>query len=479
MQPKTSFKSLVGLLAFSLLTLLGVEPLPTARAQQSPERRWTRITDTTESNSDEVSEARTADGTLHVLWLRKDGNNQDMMHTAISKDGTVASSPSTVLHNWVTLSTPAVVAAGGKLYAFWGGLRSTDTKHPYSAGALYMATSDETGATWNLENGAKSQSHSTYASPTAATISKSGDFVTAWAVSFALQAHVGLDPKQPDLKLETRCCAYQPKLVTDSQSGEVVLGWYSNVSKAAGLVAQTILPSLGTAAIYIPGSASETRTDSPSADQRVGITARQGAPGIYVGYCSGYPTCKTVNVWPYRAAQPMVVEQAPGARFVNIAAGPEGRLWLMWMRSGRIYATRSNRAANKFGPVASVEPPKGMSFIWKVGGEGTPGPLDLLASMTVASQGLATWHTRVFPPLSLSASPKSYTAAHGAKVVFTVSDVGDPVAGAKISVSGKTLTTDDAGNAAMEFPKGTKAGAIRVTASKEDHTNATLRLVSK
>jgi hypothetical protein len=478
MLPRVSFKSLIGLLTFSLLTVLAVEPPRNALAQQSPASHWTRITDTTANNSDEVSEARAADGTLHVLWLRKDGNNQDMMHTAISKDGTVAGSPSIVLHNWATLSTPAVVAADGKLYAFWGGLRSTDTKDPYSAGSLYMATSDGTGATWNLETGAKSRSHSTYASPTAATISKGGDFVTAWAVSFALQAHVGLDPSKPDLVLEKRCCAYQPKLVTDSQSGEVVLEWYSNISKANGLYAQTLSPSLGTA-VYVPGSADETRSSSLSADQRVGITARQGAPGIYLGYCSGYPTCKTANVWPYRAAEPMVVEQAPGARFVNIAAGPDGRLWLMWMRNGRIYAVRSNRAANRFGPVVSVTPPKGMSFIWKVGGEGSLGPLDLLASMTVASQGLATWHTQVFPPLSLSASPKSFTASQGAKVVFTVSDVGDPVAGAKISVAGKTLTTDGAGHASMEFPKGSKAGSIAVTASKEDYTNATLRLVSR
>jgi hypothetical protein len=206
MLPRISFESLIGLLTFSLLTVLAVEPLRTARAQQSPASHWTRITDTTERNSDEVSAARTADGTLHVLWLRKDGNNQDLMHSAISKEGQVAGSPSTVLHNWATLSTPAVVAAGGKLYAFWGGLRSTDAKDPYSAGSLYMATSDETGSTWNLETGAKAQSHSVYASPTAATISKSGDFVTAWAISFALQAHVGLDPHRPDLKLETRCC---------------------------------------------------------------------------------------------------------------------------------------------------------------------------------------------------------------------------------------------------------------------------------
>lgn len=477
MLPRISWRNFSLVPAVFLFFTAGLVLPRVGRAQQTPTHPWTRVTDTTGHNADEAAWARTSDGTLHVLWLRKDGNNQDLMHTAISKGGQIAGSPSTVLHNWATISIPALVGTGGKLYAFWGGLRSTDVKDPYSQGALYMATSDDGGATWNLAPGAKSKSHSTYASPTAATLTKDGNFVTAWAISFALAAHVGLDPNQADLVLEKRCCAYQPKFATDSQTGEVVLGWYSNISKANGLMTQTIKPSLGTA-IYVPGSASATRADSLSADQKVGITGRIGAPGIYVGYCDGYPSCKTVNVWPYRAAKPMVVERAPGARFVNITAGPEGRLWLMWMRSGRIYATRSNRAATRFGHPVTVVPPKGESFIWKVGGEGSPGPLDLLASMTVESQGLATWHKRVFPPLSLSASPSRFAAAEGAKVVFTVSDVGDPVAGAKISVEGKTLTSDAQGHATMTFPKGTKAGVIHATASMEDYTNASARVTA-
>jgi hypothetical protein len=475
MMQRASCRVLSGLLTLGFL-LIPSGPLPkAAAAPQASKRDWTRITDTTGRNTDEVTEARTAGGTLHVIWLRKNGNNLDLLHTAIDKDGNVAGSPSTVLTGWSALSIPALVATGNKLYALFGGLRTTNVKDPYSAGSLYMATSDETGSAWNLDPGAKAKSHSVYASPTAATVSKSGDFVTAWAISFALQAHVGLDPNQADLKLDSRCCTYQPKLATDSATGEVVLAWYSNISKANGLYAQTILPSLGTAT-YVPGSASESRAESRSADQRVGLTARNGAPGIYVGYCSGYPLCRTVNVWPYGAAQPMTVEQAQGARFANIAAAPEGRLWVMWMRGDRIYATRSNRAATRFGHAVTVQPPHGTSSIWKVGGEGSTGPLDLLASMSVVSQGLATWHTRVFPPLSLSANPSRFTAAQGAKVVFTVSDVGDAVAGATISVEGKKLTTDAGGHASMTFPKGTKAGSITATASMKDYTSAEVRL---
>ncbi|MGE5325570.1 MAG: hypothetical protein ACM3NO_00915 [Deltaproteobacteria bacterium] len=477
MKLKACFRLLSILLAFATFFLIcGIVP-EAAPDPQGSKPEWTRITDTTEQNSYESIPARTSDGTLHVIWVRKNGNNYDLMHTAVDRDGKVAASPSTVLSSWATLSTPALVAAGSRLYAFWGGLRTTDVKDPYSGGKIYMTTSENSGARWNLDPGGKSTSNSTYASPTAAAISKSGEFVTAWAVSFALGAHVGLDGKQPDLKLESRCCTYQPKFAVDSATGEVALAWYSNVSKENGLNVQTVLPTLGTAN-YVPGSADDSRAQSLSADQVVGVTGRLDAPGIYVGYCSGYPTCKTVEVWPYRAAQPMMVEQAQGARFVNIAAAPEGRLWVMWMRGGRIYATRSNRAANRFGRAITVQPPPGTTDIWKVGGNGELGPLDLLASMSVPANGLATWHTRVFPPLNLNASPSHFKAAEGGKVVFTVSDVGDPVSGATVTVNGKTLTTDANGHASMTFPKGSKAGSDTATAAMKDYTDAATKVTA-
>ncbi len=446
-----------------------------SRSLAGPRGEWTRITDTTGKNIDEVTAARTPDGSLHLLWLRKNGNNQDLVHTAIGADGRVAGAPATVLSNWAALTNPALVVAGGKLRALFGGMRSTDTKDPYSSGSLFTATSD-TGATWTLEPDGHAMSHSVYASPTGATLAKDGKPVSAWAMSSALMAHVGMDPKQQDLKLETRCCTYQPGLATDSASGEVVLAWYSNVTKANGLWTQTLLPSAGEA-VFVPGSADETRTNSLSSDQRVGIAARRGAPGIYVGYCQGYPTCQSVNVWAYKAAAPMVVAKAPGARFANIAAGPEGRLWVMWSQGERLYAARSNRAATHFGPIVSVAPPRGTSSVWKVGGEGSNGPLDLLASLSVESEGLATWHTQVFPPLALTASPAQVSAAQGGSVTLQVTDAGDAVAGATVKVGSQALQTDDNGRATLQLAKGSKVGTLAATASMAGYTDGAAKIV--
>ena len=125
-----------------------------------------------------------------------------------------------------------------------------------------------------------------------------------------------------------------------------------------------------------------------------------------------------------------------------------------------MYATRSNRAATKFGAVVEVNPPAGTRSIWKVAGDGALGPLDLVVSASTPGS-LAFWHTQVLPGLSL--------ACRGGRVVLcTVSDAGDPVRGATVRMGGRTLTTNARGKALADLP----AGAYRAAASKAGYTSA-------
>jgi hypothetical protein len=441
---------------------------------------WTRITDTTDSNIFEPALARTADGVLHVVWRRKNGTKEDLVHTAIGKDGKVMGAPTPVIAEWATLNNPdLVVTKGGGLRVFFSGQRTTDIKDPHSGGSLYSATAAASGAPWKLEMGAHAQSNSVSASPVGAAILPDGTPLASWAVSFALQAHIGLNPKQDDLKFQTTCCAYQPDIAVDGASGEAVLGWFSNANKEHGLYTQPIAPQQG-ARQYVPGSATEDRNSSLSLDQRMAITGRIGAPGIYVAYGAGYPTAKSVNLWRHGAAQPLVIANAEGARHVNISAGPEGRLWVMWQRNRRAYAVRSNREATRFGAIVDVAPPAGKaeSGIYKVKGEGSVWPLDLFIACQSINE-LATYHTQVLPGLSLSASPATITAAQGGKVTFTVTDAGDPVAGATITVAGKSLTTDANGRATYTVAKGSKLGPIAAAATKAEYTKASTRVTVK
>ena len=152
----------------------------------------------------------------------------------------------------------------------------------------------------------------------------------------------------------------------------------------------------------------------------------------------------------------------------------------MWERNRHIFATRSNRDATRFGAIVEVAPPAGkaQSGIYKVKGEGSVWPLDLFIACQSINE-LATYHTQVLPGLSLTASPKSISAAQGGSVTFQVSDAGDPVSGAVISVGGKSLTTDVQGRASYVVSKGAKPGSIVAKATKGEYTAASARVTVK
>ena len=109
--------------------------------------------------------------------------------------------------------------------------------------------------------------------------------------------------------------------------------------------------------------------------------------------------------------------------------------------------------------------PAGTDTVWKLTGDATDDSLDVLASVTVrttSASELATWHTQVLPGLAVAVKSSK------GKSAYTVTDAGEPVAGAKIAAGKKTLTTDKAGKAT-----GAKAPA-EVVVSKAGYTTMTV-----
>ena len=56
-------------------------------AAAGPPGSWTKLTDGSAPNTLEVGLARTSNGVLHVAWQRKNGSNEDLVHTPISSAG--------------------------------------------------------------------------------------------------------------------------------------------------------------------------------------------------------------------------------------------------------------------------------------------------------------------------------------------------------------------------------------------------------
>jgi hypothetical protein len=304
--------------------------------------------------------------------------------------------------------------------------------------------------------------------PVGAAVAGDGTPLFAYGMSFVLGLHVGLDPTTPDANLapDKRCCDYVPDLATDANSKASYMAWFSNADGRVGVWAQRVAPALGPRQ-KAPGSAKGD--NAVGQDGRTAITARLGAPGVYVAYCSGYPSCKSVLVWR-QGGGVLNAGGSPDVEDVAIAAAPEGRIWVTWhdgQNARRILARRSNKAVTRFGPTLVVVPPATTGAVWKLDGEGSRGRLDLLASVST-SGSLATWHSQVLPPLTLAAAVDQKKNT----VTLTVTDVGDPVGNATISVGGKTLKTNGAGHASTTLAPGT----YTAKASKAEYVADTAKL---
>jgi len=129
-------------------------------------------------------------------------------------------------------------------------------------------------------------------------------------------------PASADLELQEGCGSYDSDVAVDAATGEAVDAWFSNVDAQYGILVRPVHPALGAIA-YAPGSARADREAAISPDQRTPITSRLGAPGIYLAYCIGYPSCTRIVLWRYGAGGTMIAAR-PGGDDVTSPRVPTG-----------------------------------------------------------------------------------------------------------------------------------------------------------
>ncbi len=436
--------------------------------QTAPARQWTRITPPNDINTNEVALIRGRDAQLHVAWKRQTTpQKMDLLHTAIDADGNVVVEAGIIVEGWNSFTAPALMLEkDGRLRVVFSGLSGVSGS-PYNAGSVYSAASAD-GHNWKLVPGQLSTSGYAYTGPTAAALDGKGVPIVAWGGS----VQTGLSAKSQPRDVQTGCCAYTPGLATDASTGEAVMGWFSNADKALGIFAETVSPSAGEKTL-VPGSVTiyGGSPQSASVDQQIPLSGRIGAPGVFVAFCEGYPTAKSVDLWQYGQAKPVVIASVNGGCRAHVSAGPEGRLWMVWSNGGKLLAARSNRAVSRWGAPIQIGTPPGWDATYRVKGEGSAGPLDVFAHVG-AGGGVSTWHTHVLPLLAINAAPASL-ATGGGDVTFTVTDVGDPVSAAAIHVAGQTLTTNASGQASTHLTKG---GLIPVSVTAPGYAETTMTL---
>ena len=345
----------------------------------------------------------------------------------------------------------------GSLRAFFGGIRSTNAGETNNS--MNTATAPASGAPWTLKPGKAAQSTSAYATGVAgAGLAKDGTPISTWSGSPGLGFHYGIDTSTPDGRIpQSGCCLYTPEVAVDSASGQAWVGFHSNENEAPGLYVNAIGPG-GQQGGRRLAQGSVTGKSSIYPGNRTSLTGRIGAGGVFLFYGQGYPTFKTLALWKVDTAKPQVVIKADRNEHANVAAAPDGRLWLMWEQSGTIYAARTNKAASKVGAANTLKAP-GSKTVYRLNGDGSAGPLDpdrQRRAGLLASAGLAE-------ALARPARERARTSCSGSRMREILSP------GASIRAAGKTLKTNASGRATLvQAP----SGRVKATASKAAYAPA-------
>lgn len=444
-----------------------------AAAQAGAPGTWSQVTGigVNGKNTDEIGVARTTDGVLHVAWTRDPLGatyNDDLLHSAIGGDGKAVSGPDPILGGFaLNNSVDLLRGSDGGLRVFFAGLKPGNPLDTL----LATASSGPSGKAWAVQPSPVSNSTPGSNSPVyvasgiGAGLAPGGTPVAAWGDSSPSGGgyHAGLSTATPDVKFPGACCDLHPDAAT-SADGQFVLARTVNYTDTA-IIARLASGQELTA----PNSA------AAQSSERVSLSGRIGKPGVYIAYTSGdNPFTGFPTIWRVGAAKASRLSNKQGGEHTRLAQAPGGAMWVFWENDNRIYARRSNRNLTKWGQTVSLKPPKGTQTVYRLDGDGSRGPLDVLALVQRGGGQHAYWHQRLLPGLSLTVKKKS------GKLTYKVTDAGQPIKAAKVTVKRKgsgavSKTTGSKGTASFKAKKGTYSA----TARKKGYAKATKKVKVK
>lgn len=384
-------------------------------------------------------------GALNIAWAQ--GSPATITLTRLDEIGQATGS-SIVTTGFDGLGGLALLGmTDGSLRLFAAGGRTRG--FPWPPSGINSYTSPAGGTTWSFDSsGPFGGAVANAADEIGATIAGNGWIVTSWSGAIV---HIGVKPSDGDPSYQSGlgCCGAAPALVTDSQTGSVVVAWLSN-GMAEGTIVREILPT-PEAQYVLPSGLSQGS---------FGLAARLKAPGSYVAYVD--PAKQKVQLYEYGGGLQTV---ATGAfRVAKVFAAPDGRLWVVWgSTDGGIWVTRSNKNVTAFEPIRHLELPAGTNGFYNAQGEGSRGPLDLFSDLLIGTTDRGFWRTHVIPQATLSVRAtyerldgklNTVERADFVHIRWTLTDAGDPVPGAEVHFKwqgdDKHLLTDKHGVAELD-----------------------------
>jgi hypothetical protein len=421
----------------------------------------------------------------YVMWLRKPTSSTATYEVAeIAANGSIAKAPADIFagQDWANLSgEPTLVADGAVPQVVFSGIQSATG--PYSSGCVYGAaggTSPWTVQTWSLSNNCVNPIGG-------AAESKAGVLASAfpggWATGHGVIYHIGVSGATPATEPDGQIGlssgdAYKAAVVNDTAgSGDFTVVWareFSNPGSGDGYYVQDV--TAGKPAVKAPGTGTNSLNHlSPFAN--IAVSASNSHAGLYLAYCSNANTCK-LQLWHVGAAKALTVPGSSAASDVAISAGPGGRVWIAWSNSATnaISVVRTNTAVTKFGPVKTY--PTACFEHGLIGlSSGAAGRLDLAVQcINNAKLQLQDMVTQTLVPVQVALSKASVSNAAKRTLTVSVTDVGNPVKGAKVVLAGHKATTNAKGKATVTLAKGAKVGSYTVVVTDTNYLNGSAKL---
>ena len=434
----------------------------------STARGWAPIASGGMNISDQVGLARTSDRVLHVAWRRR-AAGQDLLQTPVTRAGRLGS-PVTVAGGWAAVGSPALVARGRALAAFFPGTATLRTGDPTYG--LDLATSGDAGASWSLRPTAIARDEFAFARTPAAVLTTAGSYLQAWSGTAATVVHAGLDP---GVHAVGGYGAGTNQALAAANDGQAMVAWCDGDVSLARVDAAT--------GMRIGGIVSLPDSGRCGADTRIALASDGGSPRrpddgepYFFAAVSSADGHKVKLFVIAAGAVVATARLAAGSSFKQqIAIATENRatgsVWVCW-RDSNANALACRRYSNprlsfRFGAKVLVRLPRGQT-ITQLALDAQDDRVDAVATMSDEHNVVGLFATQVFPGLTLEGGNARKLARRG----FRVLDDGRPIRGASVRVAGRTLTTDAAGYAKIRL----RPGRYKATASKPRYVDASVRV---
>jgi hypothetical protein len=428
------------------------------------------------------------DGLGYVLWYSR-GKGSDLLSTyyfaTLTPSGAIAAPPESIFGTdyWGGLNWQPTLVLGDESepIVIFQGDRSLKKGDGYGSGCVVSAEGPK--IPWILSKFSLTNPCGSVGAGGAAEMKGEDEFSAEQGagseIHYMLHQEPGVPPSPKlapasSFTLPCPCGVGRSAEVADlAGNGDAYVAWTQvNVKGQYGLFAKNL--STNGPIMKAPGSGERSANVFPPVWSDLAFTSTNTHSGVFLAYCSDTQACN-VLLWRVGAPRAMATPAVniSGNADMAISPGPDGRLWLAWWQVDKagnlsISIARTNKDDSRFGPVTTY-PTSCWSYPPTIGlGGGSWGRVDVAIQCTVAKPKIETedFVTQAMAPLALHPTTSGFDNSKAHSVTFTVTDVGDPVPGATVSIVGKGLSavTGPGGEATLTFPAGMASGHYTVLA---------------